>query len=99
MRYSSGTNLNCVTGRTAIETFWGDFIATGGVVTIVDSEAYAHGDVGYKLGAFTMIDSGGVLLDEGKYIELWRHVDDRWQMDRDIWNSNLPIAEEVVEAE
>ena len=92
-------NSTSVTGRAAIETFWGDFIATGGSVTIVDSEAYAHGDVGYKLGAFTMTDSGGTLLDEGKYIELWRHVDGRWQMDRDIWNSNLPLAEEVVEAE
>ncbi len=32
-------NSNPVTGRAGIETFWGDFIATGGVVTIVDSEA------------------------------------------------------------
>ena len=92
-------NSTPVTGRATIETFWGDFMASGGSVKITDSEAYAHGDVGYKVGTFTMTDSGGMVLDEGKYVELWRHVDGRWQMHRDIWNSDLPLAEEVVEAE
>jgi len=90
-----------VTGRAAIEAFWGDFIASGGGVRITDAEAYAHGDVGYKIGTYSITDSGGASVDEGKYVEVWRHADGRWQMHRDIWNSSLPLAEEaeVEEAE
>ncbi len=88
-----------VAGRADIEAFWGGFMATGGGVTITDAEAYAHGDVGYKIGTYNITDPDGASVDVGKYIELWRHVDGRWQMHRDIWNSDLPLAEEVVEAE
>ncbi len=91
-----------ISGRADIEAFWGDFMASGGAVIITDAEAYAHGDVGYKSGTYMVTDSGGASVDEGKYVEVWRHTDGRWQMHRDIWNSNLPLAEEaeeVVEAE
>ena len=85
-------NSEAVNGQAAIEQFFLEFHAAGMGVDIQETEAYAHGDVGYKTGTYTVTDAGGATLEEGKYVEIWRHVDGQWQMHRDIWNSNLPPA-------
>ena len=86
-------------GRAAIEAFWADFQAGGIGGEIKDTEVYAHGDDGYTVGAYTVTDAGGATIDEGKYVVIWRHVDGKWQMHRDIWNSNLPLAAPEPELE
>ncbi len=80
-----------VKGRAAIEGFWTEFLASGISGEIRDTDVYAHGDVGYKVGAFTISDPGGATIDTGKYIEIWRHVDGRWQLQHDIHNSDMPL--------
>jgi len=92
-------NSNTVIGRAAIEAFWADFQASGIGGEIKDTEVYAHGDDGYTVGAYTVSDAGGTTIDEGKYVVIWRHVDGKWQMHRDIWNSNLPLAAQEPEPE
>jgi len=85
-------NSESVNGQAAIEDFFTEFHATGMGVEIQDTEAYAHGDVGYKVGTYTISDADGATLDEGKYVEIWRYIDGTWQMYRDIFNSNLPLS-------
>ncbi len=85
-------NSESVNGRAAIEDFFAGFHASGLGVEIQDTEAYAHGDVGYKVGTYTISDADGATVDEGKYVEIWRYIDGSWQMHRDIFNSNVPLA-------
>lgn len=85
-------NAEAVTGRSEIEAFWNDFSAAGLGGVIVDSEADARGDLGYKGGRYTITDTDGNTVDEGKYIEIWRRVDGNWQLHRDIFNSDRPAA-------
>ncbi len=92
-------NSETISGRAAIETFWTETIASGIGGEGKDSEVYAHGDVGYTVGTFTVTDAGGATIDEGKYVEIWRHIDGKWQMHRDIWNSNLPLPAPEPEPE
>jgi uncharacterized protein (TIGR02246 family) len=92
-------NSNTVIGRAAIEAFWADFQASGIGGEIKDTEVYAHGEDGYTVGAYTISDAGSATIDEGKYVVIWRHVDGKWQMHRDIWNSNLPLAAPAPEPE
>ncbi len=94
-------NAETVHGRAAIEEFFGGFQATGMAIEIQDNDAYAHGDVGYKIGSFTIVDADGTTIDVGKYVEIWRHIDGKWQMYRDIFNSDLalPAAEADTEAD
>ncbi len=92
-------NSESVIGRAAIEAFWGDFQASGIGAEINDTEVYAHGDDGYTVGAYTVTDADGAIIDEGKYVAIWRHVDGQWHMHRDIWNSNLPLAAQEPEPE
>ncbi len=92
-------NSNTVIGRAAIEANLTDSLASGISIGLKDTEVYAHGDVGYKVGTYTVSDAGGATIDEGKYVEVWRQVDGKWQLHRDIWNSNLPLAAPEPEAE
>lgn len=42
-------------------------------------------------GNFIFTDSLGNLVDKGKYIVLWKKVDNTWKLFRDIYNSDLPL--------
>ncbi len=92
-------NSETMSGRAAIEAFWTETLASGigGVGT--DAEVYAQGDVGYTVGTFTATDASGATIGEGKYVQIWRHVDGQWQIHRGIWNSNQPPAAPEPEPE
>jgi uncharacterized protein (TIGR02246 family) len=85
-------NGETVAGRAAIDAFWKEFLASGIGGEIQDTEVYAHGDLGYKVGRYSITDADGAVVDEGKYVEIWREVDDQWQLHRDIFNSNRLLA-------
>ncbi len=92
-------NSETVSGRAAIEAFWTETLASGIGGEGTDIEVHALGDVGYTVGTFTATDADGATIGEGKYVEIWRHVGGKWQMHRDIWNSNLPLAAPEPEPE
>ena len=86
-------NSEAISGRAAIEAYLTETLASGIGVNLKETEVYAYGDVGYRVGTYTNIDPGGATVDEGKYVEIWRQVDGDWQTSHVIWNSNLPLAE------
>ena len=92
-------NGETVSGRAAIEAFWTETLASGIGGEGTDIEVHALGDVGYTVGTFTATDADGATIGEGKYVEIWRHVDGKWQLHRDIWNSNLPLPAPEPEPE
>ncbi len=81
-------NSEMTSGRAAIEAYWAEFQASGIGVEITDTEVYAHSDLGYTVGTLIATDAGGATIDEGKYVVIWRNVDGKWQIHRDIWNSS-----------
>ncbi len=85
-------NDGAVIGRAAIEVFFEGFQASGLAVQVQDTEVYAQGDVGYKIGIYTITDASGTTVDQGKYVEISRHIDGTWQMYRDIFNSDIPLT-------
>ncbi len=85
-------NSETISSRAAIEAYLTESLASGISVGLKDTEVYAHGDVGYMAGTYTVTDAGGATIDKGKYVDIWRQVDGKWQISRAIWNSNLPLA-------
>jgi uncharacterized protein (TIGR02246 family) len=81
-------NSEMTNGRAAIEAYWAEFQASGIGAEITDTEVYAHSDLGYTVGTLIATDAGGATIDEGKYVVIWRNVDGKWQIHRDIWNSS-----------
>ncbi len=42
-------------------------------------------------GRFTMGDGKGKILDQGKYLVVWRQENGKWKLYRDIFNSDMPL--------
>lgn len=81
-------NAETVTGREAIEAFWGEFLASGNILGIKGTEVRASGNIGYRVGTFTIASPHNELVDRGKYIEVWHHDATGWQLMYDIFNSD-----------
>jgi ketosteroid isomerase-like protein len=81
-------NVEAVTGRDAIEAFWVEFLATGNIVNIKGSQVQASGNIGYRVGTYTVASPHNELIDRGKYVEVWHHMDDGWHLMYDIFNSD-----------
>ena len=92
-------NSETISSRAAIEAYLTESLAGGISVGLKDTDVYAHGDVGYMAGTYTVTDAGGATIDKGKYVEIWRQIDGKWQIYRAIWNSNLPLAAAEPEVE
>ena len=43
-----------------------------------------------EVGVYTFTDDKGVVFDKGKFIVLWKNVDGKWKLFRDIFNSDMP---------
>jgi len=82
-----------ITGRAAIQAFWQGCIDTGlRALHRLPSEVDQLNETINEVGAYEIYGRDGKLLDMGKYIVIWKWEQDRWQIYRDIWTSNLPPA-------
>ncbi len=81
-------NAATVTGRDALEAFWVEFLASGNIIGIKGTEIRASGNIGYRVGTYTIASPHNELLDKGKYVEVWHHLDDGWRLMYDIFNSD-----------
>jgi uncharacterized protein (TIGR02246 family) len=85
------THSEVVTGTQSIGAFWQAVMNMGiKQVTLQTLELEAHGDTAHEVGAYTLRGSSGEVLDQGKYIVIWKHDGGRWKLHRDIWNSSAP---------
>jgi len=80
-----------IDGTEHITAFWqGGFdqgLAGARLETIeVDNE----GDTAIEVGHYALTAGDGSIADEGKYIVVWKRIEDRWFIHRDIWNTRRP---------
>jgi uncharacterized protein (TIGR02246 family) len=85
-------NAEPARGRAAVAAEFSTMIAAGLKVDLEDLDSVVAGDVGYKVGTYSLLAPGGVTVDRGKYIDVWRKIDGEWKITNDIWNSNLPVS-------
>ncbi|MFQ5605659.1 MAG: YybH family protein [bacterium] len=89
-------NSEFVQGREAIAQFWAELITNiDGELAI--QEVSVQGDLAYILGTFKLFATGGEVVDQGKYIEIWKRSNGQWQLYRDIWNTSLPLPETGIQ--
>lgn len=78
-----------ISGRQAIAGFWQGAIGAGVKgATLKTTEAEGHGDTAHEVGEYRMLAADGSEIDAGKYIVVWKKVDEQWKLHRDIWNTN-----------
>lgn len=87
-------NREMATGAEAVRQVFGDIIIAGMNVELATVEVMVNGDVGHKVGTFT-ISVDDKLVDVGKYMEIWhRGSDGEWRITNDIFNSDGTVAPE-----
>lgn len=84
-------DLPPVSGRAAIREFFARTNAGGSPgVELATVETLVLGDHAWRQGSFRLDGPGDGEPVTGKFVELWKKVDGRWLIHRDIWNSNAP---------
>jgi uncharacterized protein (TIGR02246 family) len=84
---------DAVVGRPAIEKFWAGAIASGVKnVRLTTLETDGHGDMAHEVGRYTLLGNDAQVLDNGKYVVIWKREQDRWRLHRDIWTTNQPAG-------
>lgn len=84
-------NADVMSGRDAIQAFWQGAMDMGIKSAEIDVlEVEGYGDTATDVGAFKLWAEGGQLLDEGKYIVIWKRRRNEWKLHRDIFSSSRP---------
>lgn len=83
-----------VSGRDAVADFWQGVINSGiETIDIEPLEVEVYQDTAMRVGLATLAGSDGEMIDEIKFIELWKEENGQWRIHRDIWNSNTTEEE------
>jgi len=78
-------------GLEAVRAAFSEMVDAGMKGELVTTEAIVAGDVGYRIGTFSLTVDGAE-VDRGKFIETWKNDGGTWKIANDIWNSDLPAA-------
>ena len=84
-------NSDFVTGKEAIQSFWQALMDMGFKEAKMDIvELEERGNLAFEVSKYTLKGEEGQVLDQGKYIVIWKQEGGQWKLHRDIFNSSLP---------
>ena len=87
-------NLPLINGKENIRNMWKASLEMGPLdlkVKTVTAEAF--GKTAIEEGEYKIHAPDGQVVDDGKYIVVWKKVDGRWRLHQDIFNSNRPAPD------
>jgi uncharacterized protein (TIGR02246 family) len=91
------SNVETITGRQNIQAAWQGMMDSGvkeAHLEIVELEPMGE-KAAYELGKYILKiepEPGVTVTDKGKYVVLWKHDDESWKIDVDIFNTSLPAT-------
>jgi uncharacterized protein (TIGR02246 family) len=87
-------NAPTVRGREDIQKFFVDLYAQGGTdLEMATKDVRGHGPLAYEAGTYSLNrkpQTGAALRDRGKYLFIWRNLNNAWSIEYTIWSSDLP---------
>ena len=87
-------NSDPVTGRQAIQaTFQGLMDMGIKTVKLETTEVEGYGDTASEVGRYTLEGEGGQVLDQGKFLVIWKQEAGQWKLHRDMINTSMPAPE------
>ena len=86
-------NSDFVSGKEAIEVAIQGFFDMGAKTLALETiEVEGYGDTASEVGKYILGGEDGMVLDEGKYIVIWKNQGGTWKLHRDIFNTSQPAA-------
>ena len=86
-------NAPVAQGQDAIRSAFEGMLAEVGTLDLTSNEIEAFGDTAFEVGGYVLEGPDGAHLDHGKYIVIWKRTPDGWKLHRDIFNSDMAMAE------
>ena len=84
-------NSDFVSGKEAIQTALQGLIDSGiKTLKLETLEVEGYGDTASEVGKYILGGEGNEVMDEGKYIVIWRQEAGQWKLHRDMINSSMP---------
>jgi ketosteroid isomerase-like protein len=81
-------------GKAAIQTFWQALMDMGIKEAKLDIvEVEEQDDLAVEVSKYTLQGDEGQVLDQGKYIVIWKQENGQWKLHRNIFNSSLPAPQ------
>jgi uncharacterized protein (TIGR02246 family) len=92
---SDGQILPCgsdaVRGHDAIQKYWQGALSSGiAAVSLKTLEILGTGKVVTEVGQYELSDKSEKVLDQGKYIVVWRSQNGTWKLARDMFSTSNP---------
>jgi len=76
-----------------IVSLWGSFIQMGFKdLKLMTDEVSGNQDQLAETGHYELYGAGNKMMDNGKYVVVWKPVNGGWKLYRDIWNTSMPAA-------
>ncbi len=86
-------NSDFVTGKQAIQATFQAFMDMGiKAIKLETIEVEGYGDTASEVGRYTLEGEGGQVLDQGKFIVIWKQEAGQWKLHRDIINTSMPAS-------
>ena len=87
-------NAPTVRGREDIQKFYVDLYGEGATdLEMETKDVRGHGLLAYEAGTYSLNRKpkiGDALRDRGKYLFIWRSLNNVWSIEYTIWSSDLP---------
>ena len=84
-------NMPKMCGSAAITAFFNGGVKMGlKNIVITTEEVFGGKDGVIETGTYDMQVANNVSAEKGKFIVMWKEVDGKWKMYRDVWNSDAP---------
>jgi uncharacterized protein (TIGR02246 family) len=96
--YTSGAQLlpahsDFVRSTAAIRAFWQNAMNMGLKSASLETvEVESHGDTAIEVGRYRLLGAGDALVDQGKYLVVWKNDNGTWKLHLDIWTTSQPAA-------
>lgn len=86
-------NMDFIQGKEAIQATFAGLMAMGIKELVFDVVEVDHcGDHAIEMSRYQLKGAAGQVLDQGKYIVVWKHEHGAWKLHRDIFNTSMPAS-------
>ena len=83
-----------ITGKVGVQGFWQALVEMGIKSAKLETlELNEYTDTAVEVGKYTLGGEDGQVLDQGKYIVIWKQEDGQWKLHRDIFNTSIPAKD------
>ena len=88
------SNQDFVTGKSEIQALMQNLIDSGlKSVTLITLEAERFDNTATEMGRYIFENKEGQVVDQGKYLVIWKLTDGQWKFHRDMFNSSEPAVQ------